>query len=81
MPDVVLSDIGMPGMSGFALAEQLAGKGMLLVATTAYGDSTTRELAKEAGFRDHFVKPLDLDALHALLERHREEIGNRGTSG
>jgi two-component system OmpR family response regulator len=68
-PDVVLSDIGLPGMSGFSLAEQLAGTGVLLVATTAYGDEATRQSAKESGFQEHLVKPLDLDVLHALLER------------
>jgi CheY-like chemotaxis protein len=81
LPDVVLSDIGMPGMSGFSLAEKLAGKGVLLIATTAYGDEATRRSAKESGFQEHLVKPIDLEALHAFLEDHRQAIGSRGVSG
>jgi CheY-like chemotaxis protein len=81
LPDVVLSDIGMPGMSGFSLAEKLAGKGLLLVATTAYGDETSRRNSQQVGFEQHLIKPLDLDALHVLLEKHRTEVGNRDASG
>jgi CheY-like chemotaxis protein len=71
MPDVVLSDLGLPGMSGFSLAEKLAAKGILLIATTAYGDSASRKASKDAGFHEHLVKPLDLDLLHRVLEQHR----------
>jgi len=75
LPDVVLSDIGMPGMSGFSLAEKLAGKGVLLIATTAWGDETSRQHSEQVGFQHHLVKPVDLDALHSLLEKHRTDIG------
>jgi CheY-like chemotaxis protein len=81
LPDVVLSDIGLPGMSGFSLAEKLAGKGVLLVATTAYGDEVTRRTSQHVGFEQHLVKPLNLDALHLLLEKHRAEMGNRDAFG
>jgi DNA-binding response OmpR family regulator len=81
LPDVVLSDIGMPGMSGFSLAERLAGKGVLLIAITAYGDEVSRKTSQEVGFARHFVKPVDLDSLYAVLEAHRAAIGNRDLSG
>jgi CheY-like chemotaxis protein len=80
LPDAVLSDINMPGMNGFALAEKLADKGVLLVATTAYGDDANRQHAEEVGFQHHFVKPVDLDALHRLLEVRRLDTGRRRRS-
>jgi two-component system, sensor histidine kinase len=75
LPDVVLSDIGMPGMSGFSLAEKLAGKGVLLIATTAYGDETSRQHGEKVGFQHYYVKPVDLDVLHRLLEQYRKDTG------
>jgi CheY-like chemotaxis protein len=77
LPDVVLSDINMPGMNGFALAEKLAGKGVLLIAVTAYGDEANRQHSQEVGFQHHLVKPVDLEALHQLLERRRIDAGRR----
>jgi DNA-binding response OmpR family regulator len=68
-------------VSGFSLAEQLAGKGVLLIATTAYGDEASRRTSHEVGFHEHLVKPLDLEVLHALLEGHRQGMGNRTASG
>jgi CheY-like chemotaxis protein len=66
-PQLVLSDIGLPGMSGYELARALrqeaGGRGMSLAAVTGYGQSADRARAAEAGF-DHFlVKPLAADAL------------------
>jgi CheY-like chemotaxis protein len=66
-PELVLSDIGLPGMDGYQLAQalrQAAGpRKMALAAVTGYGQSGDRARAAEAGF-DHFlVKPLAADAL------------------
>jgi CheY-like chemotaxis protein len=72
---VVLADLGLPGMTGFELAERLADKDVLLIATTAYGDDAARRLAKNAGFREHFVKPLDLPAIHQVLEERAHAPG------
>lgn len=77
LPDAVLSDINMPGMNGFALAEKLAGKGVLLIAVTAYGDEANRQHSQEVGFQHHLVKPVDLEALHQLLEMRRIDAGRR----
>lgn len=67
-PDCVLSDIGMPGMSGYRLAEQFRQdqtfKGVTLIAITAYSDAG-RAIA--AGFDHHFVKPADPLKLEAIL--------------
>ena len=69
-PDVVLSDIGMPGMDGYELAERLRlldGERPVLIAVTGYGqdDDVTRAIA--AGFNFHVVKPLSVDSLRDLL--------------
>lgn len=71
-PDVVLMDIGIPGIDGFEVARQLrateAGKSMLLIALTGYGQPQDRQRALECGFDRHLVKPIDPDALFSLLE-------------
>ena len=70
-PDVVLCDIGLPGMSGLEVARLLRQdpglKDALLVALTGYGQDEDRLRSQEAGFNAHLVKPVDLDALQALL--------------
>jgi CheY-like chemotaxis protein len=72
-PEVVLQDIGMPGMSGFEVARLLrqraSGRDLTLVALTGYGSDDDRRRTREAGFDSHFVKPLDLAALDDLLAR------------
>ena len=70
-PDLVLLDIGLPGMDGFAVARHLRSQpelaGVVLVALTGYGSDEDRRQAQAAGFNYHMVKPLDLDALQELL--------------
>jgi PAS domain S-box-containing protein len=71
-PDVVLLDIGLPGMSGYEVARQLRAseqrRSMLLVAVTGYGQDADRELALEAGFDQHVVKPLDPATLEKIVD-------------
>jgi two-component system CheB/CheR fusion protein len=70
-PDVVLLDIGLPRMNGYEVAERLrAGadtKDTMLVAMTGYGQAEDRERARAAGFSMHLVKPVQPEALQALL--------------
>lgn len=73
-PDVVLSDIGLPGeMDGYALARALravdGGGKLFLVALSGYGREQDKERAREAGFDAHLTKPVDIHALEALLAR------------
>ncbi|MRD49472.1 response regulator [Caenimonas koreensis DSM 17982] len=72
-PDVVLLDIGLPGMSGYEVAKQLrADPGFsrtVLIAITGWGAEEDRRRTKEAGFDDHLTKPVDLGAIDALLAR------------
>ena len=72
-PDVALIDLGMPGMNGFELAERLRSSGrtdLLVVAVSGYSGEDTRRRARESGFDEYVVKPLDLEMLNALLVRH-----------
>jgi signal transduction histidine kinase len=70
-PSIALLDIGLPVMDGYELASrvrQAHGKSVKLVAITGYGQAADRERSRAAGFDAHLVKPVDLDALAALLE-------------
>ncbi|MBW3540845.1 MAG: response regulator [Planctomycetes bacterium] len=71
-PEVVLLDIGLPGMNGYEVAErlrQLSGfDDVLLVALTGYGDEEDRLAARQAGFDHYLVKPVSIDALGAVLD-------------
>ncbi len=71
-PDVVLLDIGIPGLDGFEVARHLrtseAGKSMLLVALTGHDQPQDRQRALESGFDRHLVKPVDPDALYRVLD-------------
>ena len=70
-PEVVLLDIGLPGMDGYEVASRLRATpglaGVRLVAVTGYGQESDRRRARLAGFDHHLVKPVDLDRLRALL--------------
>ncbi len=69
--DVVLMDIGLPGMNGYEVAEEIRRRpgfeNLLLVAVTGYAEDEARLRSREAGFDHHLVKPVDPDAILALL--------------
>jgi len=69
-PDVALIDIGLPGLTGFEVAQKLRAAGYrgTLVALSGYGQPHDVERAHAAGFDHHFVKPLDPVRLEALLD-------------
>jgi len=70
-PRLVLLDIGMPAMDGYAVARELRalpeGRALTLVALTGWGQQRDRERTRAAGFDRHLVKPVELQALQALL--------------
>jgi two-component system CheB/CheR fusion protein len=70
-PDVVLCDIGLPGMDGFQVARAFrsdsALKGAFLVALSGYALPEDLERAKAAGFERHLAKPPDLEKLERVL--------------
>jgi CheY-like chemotaxis protein len=70
-PDVVLCDIGLPGMSGWEVARMMRKESQkkrpLLVAVSGYGGEEHKRQSHEAGFDFHMVKPPDPSALEKLL--------------
>ena len=69
-PDVVLLDIGLPGMSGYDVAEELRRMdlpGMRIYAMTGYGQRQDRRRSQEAGFDGHLVKPVAPQELLKLI--------------
>jgi CheY-like chemotaxis protein len=76
-PDIVLLDIGLPGMSGYEVARQLradAGLGRtVLIAVTGWGSEDDRRRSRDAGFDEHLTKPVDLAVLEPLLRRFTPE--------
>lgn len=71
-PTVVLCDVGLPGMDGYAVARAIHAdeslRGIHLIAVTGYALPEDLERAREAGFEAHLAKPPDLGKLEALLE-------------
>ena len=69
--DVLLMDIGLPGMTGYEVARRVRQQPQLgnplLVAVTGYAEDKARRLSREAGFDHHMVKPVDPDTILALL--------------
>lgn len=70
-PDVILLDIGLPGINGFevcrTIREKPWGPGIHIIAMTGWGQPEDLQRSKEAGFDDHLVKPIDLSKLSVLI--------------
>ena len=71
-PEVVLLDIGLPGMDGYEVARRLRDmpglEGIFIVAVSGYGSPADMARAKEAGFDKYLVKPADLRLLSTWLQ-------------
>ncbi len=71
-PDVVLLDIGLPGMNGYDICRLMRQKpelkDTLFIAQTGWGQSEHRQMASDAGFHHHMVKPVDYDKLKTVLD-------------
>ncbi len=71
--DVVLLDIGLPGMDGYDVARSIrrrpGGDSLVLVALTGHGQEEDRRRSREAGFDHHLTKPVEPSALFSLLTR------------
>ena len=74
-PHIALLDIGMPEMNGYDVAQKLRASPsknpLILVAVTGWSQHEDKLRAKAAGFDHHFAKPINLDALKALLDHKR----------
>jgi CheY-like chemotaxis protein len=72
-PEVILMDIGLPGMDGYQIAEhfrnQDGAEQTLVIATSGYGQDEDFRRSRSAGFDHHLVKPIDVEKLLELLRR------------
>ena len=69
-PDVIILDIGLPGLDGYQVAKRLRKAGLadtLLIAATGYGQERDVRRAHEAGIDHHLLKPIDYEKLAALM--------------
>jgi signal transduction histidine kinase len=72
-PEIAILDIGMPGLTGYEVAQRIRSqrpaRPVTLIAVTGWGQEADKARAAESGFDHHFTKPLEPDALSALLSR------------
>jgi CheY-like chemotaxis protein len=83
-PDVVILDIGMPGLNGYETARLIRaqpwGRDVTLIAVTGWGRPDDKRRAEEAGFDHHLVKPVELDSLAAVLGRGAHSVAVAGSA-
>jgi len=76
-PEIVLLDIGLPGMDGYEVAKRLrqaaSCEHAVIVAVSGYSQEVDRRHSLEAGFDHHLAKPVDLDALRGCGRAHAED--------
>ena len=76
-PDVVICDIGLPGMDGYQVARAFrsrqALRDMFLVALSGYAQPDDLQRARDAGFNRHLAKPTSVESLERLLSEARRE--------
>ncbi|HMO35011.1 MAG TPA: response regulator, partial [Gemmatales bacterium] len=76
-PRLAFIDIGLPGLNGFELARKLRSEPttaqLPLIAITGYGRFEDQQAAREAGFHEHLVKPLQRHELDRILQRYLSE--------
>ncbi|MGL6343288.1 MAG: response regulator, partial [Waterburya sp.] len=72
-PDLIISDIGMPGMDGYTLMTQIRelpqGKNLPAIALSAYAGETDRQRSLEVGFYKHLSKPINIPELIDTITR------------
>jgi PAS domain S-box-containing protein len=72
-PDIVILDIGMPRLDGYAACRKLRalphGKDMLIIALTGWGQQDDKTKSDEAGFDHHLVKPANIDTIESMIEQ------------
>jgi len=86
MPDVILLDLGLPGMDGFEVARSVrrlpgGGDPVLIVAVTAFRSEGHQREAREAGFNEYLMKPVDLDSLRQVLSQAHPQASGRPPGG
>jgi CheY-like chemotaxis protein len=83
-PDVILLDLGLPGMNGYEVAKRLnsvrTGPRPLIIAVSGYGPDAGKPQPGDTGIDLHMVKPAATHDLHTVLTRFREFIGRSGAA-
>ncbi len=80
-PHLAILDIGLPFMDGYEIARRLRAlrvAPVMIVAVTGYGQESDYRRSREAGFDDHLVKPIGVDAIYAIVMRCRDAIAATG---
>lgn len=74
-PDLILLDLGLPGMDGLEVCRRLralpGGSSLLIVALTGFGQDSDREATRQAGFDGHLTKPVEVQDVYAMYARCR----------
>ncbi len=77
-PDVIIMDIGLPGMDGYETARRIRRSrtiaGIKMIALTGWGGPTDRDLAIQAGFDLHLIKPIAFQTLHDRAQAMIDEL-------
>jgi CheY-like chemotaxis protein len=72
-PDIILCDVGLPGLDGYGVARTLRAEPQfaetVIIAVSGYGQEEDRNRSREAGFDLHLIKPVDADDLERLLAK------------
>ena len=80
-PEVVILDIGLPGMDGYEVASRLrqeeCSKGAVIIAVSGYGEEQARSRSEKAGVNQYLVKPVNFDTLVALMDRPESGLADR----
>ena len=76
-PEVILLDIGLPGLDGYEVARRLRKEqefhDTLILAVTGYGQKRDRERSEAAGFNAHIIKPVDYEALVSIIDKWQSD--------
>ena len=70
-PEIAILDIGMPGLTGYEVAQRIRAQKLArpvtLIAVTGWGQDADKARAAESGFDHHFTKPIEPESLSALI--------------
>ena len=79
--DAIVSDIGLPDGTGYALVSEIRRRGghILAIALSGFGFPSEKELSLKTGFDHHLTKPFDCQHLRSLLEEKIERRANTGS--
>jgi CheY-like chemotaxis protein len=83
-PDIVLIDIGLPGLDGYEVARRIrarCGAAPILVAISGYGQAEDQRHSREAGFDAHLTKPVSPDHLGDVLAMLARQRARRAAPG